>query len=95
MIETEEIKKLYEQYASERIEMPKEYYKISHIVESLKTEIHNSLSNKEQKENFVKLCEKMKEISMIDGEQCFINGYSLGTRLTAESFMKSKENTKN
>lgn len=95
MLETEEIKKLYRKYASQNIEMPKEYYKISRIVESLKAEIHNSLDNTELKENFVELCERMKEISMIDCEQCFINGYSLGTRLTAESFVKSKENTNN
>ena len=86
---TEEIKNLYLEYATQNIEMPKEYYKISEKTELLKEEIRK-VSNEEIRQKLDEIYEGHKEMTSIDCEQCFIYGYSLGTRLTAESFINKK-----
>lgn len=86
---TEEIKNLYLEYATQNIEMPKEYYKISHTTELLKEELQK-VSNEEVIQKLEKIYEGYKQLASIDCEQCFVYGYSLGTRLTAESFINKK-----
>lgn len=93
--ESEEIKNLYVEYASQNIEMPKDYYKVTHKAELLKIEIKKSLQSKELKQKLEELYEAQKELCSIDCEQCFVYGYSLGSKLTAESFLNIKENTNN
>lgn len=95
VLETGEIKTLYTEYASQNISMPKEYYKISKLIELLKKEISDSFFGEAEKQTFEKLCQNYIDMSSIDCEQCFIYGFSLGTRLSAESFINAKGNTKN
>ncbi len=85
--ESEEIKNLYNDYASQNITMPKEYYKVTHKAQDLMTELKNSLSKQEDKDKLEELWEKHKELCSIDCEQCFTYGYSLGTKLTSKSFI--------
>lgn len=95
MLEEGEIKNLYREYASQNISMPKEYYKISNLIELLKKDIKNAFFEQEIEEKLEQICENYKDMSSIDCEQCFIYGFSLGTKLTAESFINSKGNTIN
>lgn len=93
--ESEEIKNLYNDYASQNITMPKEYYKVTHKAQDLMEELTKSLNSQEDKKKLEELWEKHKELCSIDCEQCFVYGYSLGSKLTAESFANIKENTNN
>lgn len=86
---TEEIKNLYLEYATQNIEMPKEYYKISHKTKLLKEELQK-VSSEEVIHKLERIYESYKQMASIDCEQCFIYGYSLGTRLTSESFINKK-----
>lgn len=75
--------------------MPKEYYKVTHKAQDLMEELTKSLNSQEDKNKLEELWEKHKELCSIDCEQCFVYGYSLGSKLTAESFSNIKENTNN
>lgn len=82
----EEIKKLYLEYVNQNIKMPKEYHKIGADIELLKEELQK-IFDKEIIQKLNRIYEGYDEMTEIDCEQCFIYGYSLGTRLTAESFI--------
>lgn len=88
MLETQEIKNLYNEYATHNIGMSKEYYKIGHTVALCREEILEKLQHNAEIEKMIdNLVQLHKDMASIDCEQCFIYGYGLGTRLTAESFV--------
>ncbi len=94
MLETQEIKNLYNEYATHNIGMTKEYYKINHTISLCREEIFEKIQHNEELQKLIdNLCQLYKDAGSIDCEQCFIYGYGLGTRLTAESFILKTDNT--
>lgn len=90
MIEAEEIKKLYLEYASQNIDMPKSYFDKINETEMLKDIVNNAIHSEETKEKLESIYQNYKDIISIDSMQTFIYGYALRCKTNSRNVLNKK-----
>lgn len=90
------IRRIYHEfYLLEDMQMPKDYYKTSKKVDKLKEELKKHIESTNTNELIESLENAYLDMSSIDSEQSFINGFSLATKLVSEAFLQGKKNARN
>lgn len=84
MQSNELIRDLYNNYV-ESNEMPRKCYLLNDRIDKTITELKRKM-NKKTKKKLDLLCEDQLDLSLIESEEAFIQGFSLATQLLSEAF---------
>lgn len=79
----------------EDMQMPKDYYIISRKVDDLKEDLKKHIESSKANELIETLENAYLDMSGIDSEQSFVDGFSLATKLVSEAFLRGKKNANN
>lgn len=90
------IRKIYSDfYLLEHMKMPPKYYNASKKVDKLKEELKTQLNSSNGKELLESLGNAYIDMSSIDSEQSFIDGFSFAARIISEAFLQEVKNADN
>ena len=93
MCESTGIRRIYHEfYLLEDMQMPKDYYIISRKVDDLKEDLKKHIESSKANELIESLENAYLDMSSIDSEQSFVDGFSLATKLVSEAFLRRKKN---
>lgn len=93
MCESTGIRRIYHEfYLLEDMQMPKDYYRISRKVDDLKENLKKHIETPKANELIETLENAYLDMSSIDSEQSFVDGFSLATKLVSEAFLQRKKN---
>ena len=87
------IRRIYHEfYLLEDMQMPKDYYRAGKKVDKLKEELKKHIESTNANELIESLENAYLDMSSIDSEQSFVNGFSFATKLVSEAFLQGKKN---
>lgn len=90
VLEAEEIRKLYLQYANQNIEMPKSYFDKINETEMLKDIVNNAIHSEEIKQKLENIYQNYKDIIGMDSMETFVYGYAMRSKADSRGIPNKK-----